>query len=284
MAFEVLAPVPALTGFTVEAGVESSVLRWDASAYPVEIWRGSTNSFGAATHIATTGEQTFTDTPLPAGVVVWHFARPVRTVSTGDQFHGAVSSGSSTPARAELGTAQVQTINIAIDAVTSQAVYEETSYEWVRYGTDENNVLVDGMDAVWVLPDITFNGTGDSMVITAICRQVETPIIFRMGNSMVYCGVEAAIKDVTDPPNPVILQQAPITVAGYRNDLMTISGVPSYISTGTTRDYYNNFLLDTEVGHTYAISFILFCGASDESNYILWNSDLRQVFWNVYKR
>jgi hypothetical protein len=120
------------------------------------------------------------------------------------------------------------------------------------------------------------------MVVTAIARQSETPMIVRVGNSTIYAHVTAEIWDTTGTPE-VLVDSATMPVSGYRVDHQPLAST-AWFPSGINRDFFHNFIVDTVAAHTYAVRFTLTCGADDQNNYILWASDLRQVFWNIYKR
>lgn len=286
MSFSVTTTIIAPTSLTATAGVESVVLKWTppadfgaTSAY--EIWSHTANSFGAATKLQDSRDNKFSHGGLAADVVRYYWVRVATTLASGDVKYSATITASATPLRATLGTGQVVTANVAANAITTRATYTETGSEYVSNGTDSGGGQTGPGDDIWTLPDIPFVGDGNTQVVTCICRQSETPVYFRVGNSTVWAKVRASIIDVTG--GGTVLDAQELTVAGVRVEQQGMSGGP-WLTFPHHRDFQHNFIMATTAGRSYAVRFRFECGCDDFSNYILWASDFRQVLWQVYKR
>lgn len=286
MSFNVTTTITPASGLTATAGVESVVLKWTPPAdfgsnSVYEVWGHTANTFGSATKLQDTADNKFSHGGLAATVIRYYWVRVATTLASGDVKYSTTITASATPLRATLGTGQVLTTNVASNAITTRNTYTETGSEYVRIGTDSNGGTTSAGDEVWTLPDIPFVGDGNTQVITTICRQSETPVYFRVGNSTVWAKVRASIIDVTG--GGTVLDAQELTVAGVRVEQQGMSGGP-WLTFPHHRDFTHNFILSTTSGRNYAVRFRLECGCDDFNNYILWASDYRQVLWQIYKR
>jgi hypothetical protein len=278
--------VAAPTAFTVSAGVQQASMNWtqptdygDNSI--IEIWSSVVNLFVSATKLGETRDNKYIDNSIQANFFTYYYwVVHKKTFVGGTTKSSSAVAGSAIPFAAFIQTNAVSTAKIAANAVTNRTTYEETGNEYVRYGTDSLGGATNPGDETWTLPDINFTGDGNTQVITCICRQSETPVYFRVGNSTVWAKVEASIVNKT---SSTVIDAEELTVAGIRVEQQGMAGSP-WLTFPHHRDFFHNFVVPTVSGNSYCVRFKLTCGADDSSNYILWASTLRQVFWQIYKR
>lgn len=282
MAFNIGNGVPALAGFAVTPGVESAVLRWDPVTYQVEIWRNSTNDFATATLVTTTNEATYTDTPLTPSTPVYHWARAVRVLSTGDKAYGTPSTGSSTPRGPEVGPASVQTLHIADDAVTARMALE-TVGTWTQRGKGFDGQPVPTEQ--WSSPLLTadFSGDGNLMIINVLVQRSESWPYFR-GPGQTSCNILAEIVDMTTNPNDwEWIDSMELNVSGFQAEQMPIDPT-QWIVTSYSRDYNHRFILPTVEGKTYTLLIDQTMHNSNADNMGYYDSGRISVVWEIFKR
>lgn len=287
MSFNVAVAVQAPT-VTATAGVESVVLGWDipsdfTSSSLFEVWGSASNTFGTATKLFETPDPKFAEAGLQAEVARYYWVRVARTFQSGDIKYSAAAPASATPIRATLGTGQVNTVHVAPQAITNRSTYQETSDEYVRAGTDDQGDLLDPAEGEWTLADIPWLGDGSVQVVTCIAREKEMPVVFHEGGSAVTAMMSASVIDVTDPDNEVLVDYAEMSVGAMRLDQFPVAPT-QWVSSSHHRDFYHNFIVPTVSGRPYVIRFKMWCFCDNSDNYILWASNLRQVFWQVFKR
>ncbi|MGF7213096.1 hypothetical protein GGE65_007732 [Skermanella aerolata] len=247
-----------------------------------EVWASATNTFGSATKLIETPDPKFAEAGLPAEVPRHYWVRVARTFQSGDIKYSAPAGASATPLAATILPESVTTSLIAPHAVTNRSFYQEDSEEYVRAGTDDQGDLLDPSEGEWVLGDIPWVGDGSNHVVTCIAREKEMPVNFREGGSAVTAMMSASVLDVTDE-NEVLIDYAEMSVGAMRLDQFPVA--PSqWVSSSHHRDFYHNFIIPTVMGRSYVIRFKMWCFVDNSDNYILWASNLRQVFWQVFKR
>jgi hypothetical protein len=283
MAFNVTASPDPVADFVAAAGVESVLLKWTAAPYPVEIWRGDDNGPGIL--LTTTTTDSLVDGPLPAGVEVVYWVRMIRTLSTGDIVYSSLWSGGPmygrcTPVAAEIPYGAVETDHLVANAVTTRATYTETSEEWVQKGTYSDGSVSPSGDWSWTLSDILFTGDDSTMVIDCWCRGVVSPKYFRMPDSSVWATVTAELVDITG--GGTVVDSETLIVTGGRVEQQGIAG--AYLTFDLDIHYQHKFILQTIAGRQYAIRFKLDAHVDDNSNFVLWATDLRQIVWQSFKR
>lgn len=275
------ATVPTLMSYQAVEGIGFRMPK--TQVYPVEVLRNTVNNSATATVVATNERiiDVWWDMGLQAGVTYHYWFRYARTLSTGKVLRSpTLRYQTNVPLAPVPAENSVVTAQLAAKAVTDRSTYEETGSEYVSYGMDSGGGVTNPGDEVWTLPDINFLGDGNTMVITAICRQSETPVYFRVGNSSVWASVEAAIVNKT---TGITIDAEELTVAGIRVEQQGV-GPNAWLTFAHHRDFNHNFVIPTVAGNTYCVRFKLTCGADDPSNYILWATTLRQVLWQVFKR
>jgi hypothetical protein len=279
MAFDITAAPAAITGLVGTAGVQSATLRWPQNEYPVEIRRFASFQSPPGTVLTTTDGNTFADSNLSPNVLYNYWIRPVRTLSTGEVHYGPYTTVQVTTLHGTIATAAVNTVHVATDAITARTIYTETGDEWVQYGKDPNGNVSTLADKVWTLPDITFTGDGNTQVISCYCRGHEAPKWFRVPSSSVWAEVTASIVDLS---NNTVVDSETLIVSGCRVEQQGIGS--AYLSFPLEIHFQHTFVMTTIASRNYAVRFKLEAHVDDGDNFILWATDLRQVFWQVFKR
>jgi hypothetical protein len=289
MGFNIDAPVPMIENFSAESGVEAAVLKWTQNDYPVEIWRNSINDFDTAVLVTTTSEAGYADAGLTVDVLVYHWARHVRTLSTGVKVYGERALASSTPRGPEVGPSSIDTVHIVPNAVTGRATFQSTDWIYCRVGTDENGGTVPPGNDETYEDDIFFMGTGNPMVIECYARIGEVWVIPRFPSQMVArCKVHIGIAEDPDPQqwwsvaNTIEDYECPLYVNDYKLRTPETSDLAMF---QFSRDYNNTFIIDTVAGTTYRIKFVFTVTTNgNNDNYVILATDLRQVLWSEFKR